>query len=62
MVPRGEVTLVIALIGLRMKLISPVFYAVLLFVITATTLLTPALLRLLFRTTVAPAKAAAAHV
>jgi Kef-type K+ transport system membrane component KefB len=61
MVPRGEVTLVVVLIGIRMNLISPDFYAVLLFVVAISMLLTPPVLAMLFRSQLEPVKKAAAH-
>ena len=49
MTPRGEVGLIVALIGLRMGTISDSAYAVVMFMSAATTLLAPFALRLLFR-------------
>jgi Kef-type K+ transport system membrane component KefB len=49
MMPRGEVALIVALIGLQMKAISQQSYAVVIFMAGVTTLLAPPLLRYLFR-------------
>ncbi len=49
MMPRGEVALIVALIGLQMKAISSTAYAVVIFMASVTTLLAPPLLRFLFR-------------
>ncbi|MGZ4817655.1 MAG: cation:proton antiporter [Terriglobales bacterium] len=49
MMPRGEVALIVALIGLQMKAISQQAYAVVIFMAGVTTLLAPPLLRYLFR-------------
>jgi len=48
MVPRGEVTMAIAQMGLTMQVVSPQVYAVLVFIAVATTLLTPLLLKVAF--------------
>jgi len=49
MVPRGEVTMAIAQMGLATKVIRPEVYAVVVFTAVATTLITPLLLRIGFR-------------
>jgi len=49
MTPRGEVALIIALIGLQMNMVSQRAYAILIFMTGVTTLLPPPLLRYLFR-------------
>ena len=49
MVPRGEVTMAIAQMGLATKVIRPEVYAVVVFTAVATTLITPLLLRIAFR-------------
>jgi len=49
MVPRGEVGVVVAQMGLTMKVISAEVYAVVVFMAVATTLATPLLLRIAFR-------------
>lgn len=49
MVPRGEVGLIVALVGLNMGLISDSAYAVVIFMTGVTTLVAPPLLRMLFR-------------
>jgi len=48
MVPRGEVTMAIAQMGLTMQVVSPQVYAVLVFIAVSTTLLTPLLLKIAF--------------
>jgi Kef-type K+ transport system membrane component KefB len=49
MVPRGEVGMVVAQMGLSMKVISTEVYAVVVFMAVATTLVTPLLLKIAFR-------------
>jgi Kef-type K+ transport system membrane component KefB len=49
MVPRGEVTMAIAQMGLALMVITPEVYAVVVFIAIATTLITPLLLSLAFR-------------
>lgn len=49
MLPRGEVALIVALIGLQTRAISPSAYAVVIFMTAVTTILAPPLLRYLFR-------------
>lgn len=49
MMPRGEVALIVALMGLQMRIVGERAYALVLFMTAATTLLAPPLLRLLFR-------------
>ncbi len=49
MMPRGEVALIVALIGLQMNAISQPTYAVVIIMTAVTTLLAPPLLRVLFR-------------
>ncbi len=49
MLPRGEVALIVALIGLQSKAISQQGYAVVIFMAAVTTLIAPPLLRYLFR-------------
>jgi Kef-type K+ transport system membrane component KefB len=50
MVPRGEVTMVVAQMGLTMAIIRPETYAVVVFLAVASALLTPVLLKIAFRT------------
>ena len=50
MVPRGEVGMVVAQIGLGLSVISSEVYAVVVFMAVATTLVTPLLLKIAFRT------------
>jgi Kef-type K+ transport system membrane component KefB len=49
MVPRGEVGLIVALVGLQTKVISESAYALVIFMTGATTLAAPPLLKILFR-------------
>jgi Kef-type K+ transport system membrane component KefB len=49
MTPRGEVALIIALIGLQMNMVSQRAYAIVVFMTGVTTLVSPPLLRYLFR-------------
>jgi Kef-type K+ transport system membrane component KefB len=49
MVPRGEVGMVVAQMGLTMKVISTEVYAVVVFMAVATTLVTPLLLKIAFK-------------
>jgi Kef-type K+ transport system membrane component KefB len=49
MVPRGEVTMVIAQMGLSMSVIRPEMYGVVVFMAVASALLTPLLLKIAFR-------------
>lgn len=49
MTPRGEVAFIVALLGLKMQMISESTYAIVIFMTAATTLLSPPLLRLAFR-------------
>lgn len=49
MVPRGEVGMVVAQIGLGMSVISAEVYGVVVFMVVASTLVTPLLLRIAFR-------------
>ena len=53
MIPRGEVAMVAAQLGLSMLILSPAVYSVIVFVVVASALLTPPLLKMAF--------AAAAH-
>src|SRR5581483_2340217 len=48
MVPRGEVALIVALVGLQMKVISQTAYAIVIFMTAVTTILAPPLLRYAF--------------
>ena len=49
MMPRGEVALIVALVGLRSKIVTPPVYALVVFMTAVTTFLAPPLLRVLFR-------------
>src|SRR5437868_7818893 len=53
MTPRGEVGLIVALIGLQMNMISASAYAIVIFMTAATTMFAPPILRVLFRDAVA---------
>jgi len=49
MMPRGEVALIVALIGLEMNMVSQSAYAIVIFMTAATTILAPVLLQYVFR-------------
>jgi Kef-type K+ transport system membrane component KefB len=49
MMPRGEVGLIVALVGLQMNMVSQSAYAIVIFMTAVTTLLAPPVLRVLFR-------------
>ena len=49
MTPRGEVALIVALIGLQMNMISQSAYAIVIFMTAVTTIFAPPLLRILYR-------------
>ena len=49
MTPRGEVALIVALIGLQMNMISQRSYALVIMMTAITTILPPPVLRILFR-------------
>jgi Na+:H+ antiporter len=49
MMPRGEVALIVALVGLQSQIVLPSTYAIVVFMTAVTTLLAPPLLRVLFR-------------
>jgi Kef-type K+ transport system membrane component KefB len=49
MTPRGEVALIVALIGLQMRLISDAAYAIVIFMTAVTTIFGPVVMRYLFR-------------
>jgi Kef-type K+ transport system membrane component KefB len=55
MIPRGEVAMVAAQLGLSMLILSPAVYSVIVFVVVASALLTPPLLKIAFGGTVRPA-------
>jgi Kef-type K+ transport system membrane component KefB len=54
MTPRGEVALIVALIGLQMNMVSQRAYAIVIFMTAVTTLISPPLLRYLFRDEIPP--------
>jgi Kef-type K+ transport system membrane component KefB len=54
MTPRGEVGLIVALIGLQMNVISQSAYALVIFMTAATTLIAPPIMRLMFRDDAVP--------
>lgn len=64
MVPRGEVGLIVAALGLRLKLISEASYAVVIFMTMVTTIIAPPVLRHLFKSQGQPVSsvAGALHV
>jgi Kef-type K+ transport system membrane component KefB len=68
MTPRGEVALIVALIGLQMNMVSQRAYAIVIFMTAVTTLIPPPLLRYLFRdetpspTDIVPAEEEHAHL
>ena len=49
MMPRGEVALIVALVGLQSQIVLPSTYAIVVFMTAVTTILAPPLLRVLFR-------------
>jgi len=49
MTPRGEVGLIVALVGLQMNIISSSAYALVIFMTAATTLVAPPIMKLIFR-------------
>jgi Kef-type K+ transport system membrane component KefB len=49
MMPRGEVALIVALVGLQSQIVTQSTYAIVVFMTAVTTLLAPPLLRILFR-------------
>jgi Kef-type K+ transport system membrane component KefB len=49
MMPRGEVALIVALVGLQSQIVRPATYAIVVFMTAVTTILAPPLLRVLFR-------------
>ena len=53
MMPRGEVALIVALVGLQMNMISQRSYALVIIMTVITTIFPPLVLRLLFREKVA---------
>jgi Kef-type K+ transport system membrane component KefB len=48
MMPRGEVALIVALVGLQSQIVSQSTYAIVVFMTATTTILAPPLLRVLF--------------
>jgi Kef-type K+ transport system membrane component KefB len=58
MMPRGEVALIVALVGLQSKIISQPTYAIVVFMTGITTLIAPPLLRYLFRDVIPTEQAA----
>jgi Kef-type K+ transport system membrane component KefB len=58
MTPRGEVALIVALIGLQMNMISQRGYAIVLMMTAVTTVIPPPLLRILFRKSLISAESA----
>ncbi|HZS27029.1 MAG TPA: cation:proton antiporter [Candidatus Angelobacter sp.] len=54
MVPRGEVGLIVALVGLQMNIVSESAYALVIFMTGITTLVGPPIMQILFREDIAP--------
>lgn len=54
MMPRGEVALIVALVGLQSNIVSQSTYAIVVFMTAVTTLLAPPVLRILFRNAAEP--------
>jgi len=54
MMPRGEVALIVALVGLQSRIVLPSTYAIVVFMTAVTTILAPPLLRYLFRSEMNP--------
>jgi Kef-type K+ transport system membrane component KefB len=61
MMPRGEVALIVALVGLNSQIVTPSTYAIVVFMTAVTTVLAPPLLRYLFRKEVLRDALGAAH-
>jgi Kef-type K+ transport system membrane component KefB len=49
MMPRGEVALIVALVGLQSRIVSQSAYAIVVLMTAVTTILAPPILRYLFR-------------
>ncbi len=62
MMPRGEVALIVALVGLNSQIIAQSTYAVVVFMAAVTTVLAPPLLRVLFRNEMRVAREIGAEV
>ncbi len=62
MMPRGEVALIVALVGLNSQIIAQSTYAVVVFMTAVTTVLAPPLLRVLFRNEMRVAREIGAEV
>ena len=54
--PRGEVALIVALVGLQSRIVLPSTYAIVVFMTAVTTILAPPVLRYLFRADMEAAK------
>lgn len=54
MMPRGEVALIVALVGLQSGIVTQATYAIVVFMTAVTTLLAPPILRILFRDEIHP--------
>jgi Kef-type K+ transport system membrane component KefB len=61
MMPRGEVALIVALVGLQSRIVLPATYAIVVFMTAVTTILAPPVLRYLFRADMEAARASAAQ-
>jgi Kef-type K+ transport system membrane component KefB len=58
MMPRGEVALIVALVGLNSHIVTPPTYAIVVFMTGVTTLLAPPMLRYVYRREVSDAATA----
>jgi Kef-type K+ transport system membrane component KefB len=56
MMPRGEVALIVALVGLNAEIVTQSTYAIVILMTAVTTVLAPPLLRVLYREQISPAK------
>jgi Na+:H+ antiporter len=61
MMPRGEVALIVALVGLQSQMVTQSTYAIVVFMTAVTTLLAPPVLRILFRHGAKPHNLGSAH-
>jgi len=59
--PRGEVALIVALVGLQSRIVLPSTYAIVVFMTAVTTILAPPVLRYLFHADMEAARASAAQ-
>jgi Kef-type K+ transport system membrane component KefB len=61
MMPRGEVALIVALVGLNSRIVHEPTYAIVIFMTAVTTVLAPSLLRYMYRNEVREVEPAATH-